>query len=374
MSARETERDALKTRIFALIDACSDGSRHDAERDALLQDLARYQARTITPYARFSAQRRPHPQAQGLDQIPALPTDAFRFARMASHDERDDVRLFVSSGTTQQERSQHPFRDLTTYDRAAYAAARYALFPDCERMQLVVIAPSATELPTSSLSYMLDRFMTWFGEDSSINVWREDALDLHALSQVLTNAEMRNTKLALLGTSFAFVHAMDGLEGVRFELPRGSRIMQTGGFKGRSRELDPEAMRTLLSETFGVEDAFIVAEYGMTELSSQLYETSLRDALLSKPSGSRCLWSPGWLRAVPVDPESLLARAPDDDAPGLLRVDDTANLDSVSCIQTADLSYYLADGIVVTGRAQGAVARGCSLTADELLGSHHAKS
>ena len=372
MDAHANERESLKTRILALIAACADGSRHDAQRDALLQDLARYQARTIPAYARFAAQRKVHAEAAGLDQIPALPTDAFRFTRIASHDERDDVRCFVSSGTTQAERSRHPFRDLTIYDKAAYAAARFALFPDRERMPLVIIAPSEQALPTSSLSYMLARFVEWFGEASSVNVWREDMLDLHALSEVLTNAEMRNTPLAILGTSFAFVHAVDGLEGSRFELPRGSRIMQTGGFKGRSRELDPEAMRSLLSESFGVEDAMIVAEYGMTELSSQLYETTLRAALLGQASGPRRLWIPGWLRAAPVDPETLLTRS--DPQPGLLRVDDAANLDSVSCIQTADVSYYVQDGVVVTGRAQGAIARGCSISADELLGSSHAKS
>ncbi len=371
MIADEAAREALKARIFALIDACADGSQHEAERDALIEDLAQYQRQTIAPYARFSAQRHVHAQASGLDRIAALPSDAFRFARIGSHDEKQDIRCFVSSGTTQQDRSHHAFRDLTVYDRAAYAAARFALFPDRERMPLVVIAPSAEALPTSSLSYMLDRFVSWFGDEGSINVWQEDALDLHALSQVLTNAEMRNTPVALLGTSFAFVHVVDGLEGVRFELPQGSRIMQTGGFKGRSRELDPDAMRALLSESFGVDDAFIVAEYGMTELSSQLYETTLRDAALGEVLRPRRLWIPGWVRAAPVDPDTLCALT--DHQPGLLRVDDAANLDSVSCIQTADVSYRLEDGIVVTGRAQGAVARGCSISADELLGGSHAK-
>ncbi len=366
-----TERALLHSRIVALIDACADGSRHDELRDELLRDLTQYQLRTLPPYARFSHQRRVPATATGLDKIPALPTDAFRFARLASHSPSDDVRCFVSSGTTQQERSQHPFRDLTLYDRAAQVAARYALFPDRERMLLVVLAPPQDALPESSLSYMLSRFMEWFGAEGSVNVWREDALDLHALSEVLVNAEMTNTQVALLGTSFGFVHAVDGLEGSRVELPRGSRIMQTGGFKGRSRELDPIALRALLSESFGVEEAYIVAEYGMTELSSQLYETTLRDAVLKAEVSPRRLWSPGWVRAVPVDPETLLARS--DSQPGLLRVDDPANLDSVSCIQTADLAYREGDGVVVTGRAQGSIARGCSITADELLGRRHGK-
>ncbi len=367
MSARST----LQSRIVALIDACRDGSRRDDERDALLHDLVQYQSNTIAPYARFRAQRRVHPAATGLDAHPALPTDAFRFARMASHPETDDVRCFVSSGTTQDERSRHPFRDLTLYDAAAHAAARYALFPDVERMRLVVIAPDASSLPESSLSYMLTRFVAWFGTPDSVNVWRDGALDLAALSQALVNAEMRGTPVALLGTSFGFVHAVDCLEGTRFELPRNSRIMQTGGFKGRSRELDPASMRALLGDSFGVDDALIVAEYGMTELSSQLYETTLRESVLGQPVGPRRLWIPGWVRAVATDPESSLPCT--DDRPGLLRMDDAANLDSVSCIQTADVARQVADGVVVTGRAEGAIERGCSITADEVLGRARAR-
>jgi len=385
-----TDRALLHARILALIDACADGSRHDELRDELLHDLTQYQLRTIPPYARFHSQRRVPATATGLDKIPAIPTDAFRFARLASHAATDDVRCFVSSGTTQDERSRHPFRDLTLYDRAARVAARYALFPDRERMLLVVLAPPEEALPESSLSYMLSRFMEWFGAPGSINVWRDDALDLHALSEVLVNAEMTGTPVALLGTSFGFVHAVDGLEGSRFQLPRASRIMQTGGFKGRSRELTPSAMRALLSDSFGVPEPYIVAEYGMTELSSQLYETTLRDAVLHNTVRSRHLWIPGWVRAVPVDPESLLPNFPSPSPvrergpggevasgaaiPGLLRVDDPANLDSVSCIQTADLAYTEGDGIVVMGRAPGAIARGCSITADELLGKQHGKS
>lgn len=361
MSARST----LQSRILALIGACRDGARRDDERDALLHDLVRYQTNTIAPYANFCAQRRVDPAATGLDEHPPLPTDAFRFARMASHPEADDVRCFVSSGTAEIERSRHPFRDLTLYDAAAQAAARYALFPDLERMQLVVLAPDASALPESSLSYMLARFVAWFGTPDSVNVWRDGALDLAALSQALVKAEMHGTPVALLGTSFGFVHAVDGLEGTRFELPRESRIMQTGGFKGRSRELDPAAMRALLGDSFGVDDPLIVAEYGMTELSSQLYETTLREAVLGQPVGPRRLWIPGWVRAVPTDPESSLPWT--DGRPGLLRVDDAANLDSISCIQTADVARHVADGVVVTGRAEGAVERGCSITADELL-------
>lgn len=365
MTEAEHERSLLHSRTLALIGALADGSRDDPRRDALIGDIAAHQARHIPAYARFVAQRRLPEHAQGLDRIAAIPTDAFRFARMAAHPESADVRRFQSSGTTQDERSLHAFRDLTLYDLAAEHAARHALFPDLARMQLVIVAPSEQEAPDSSLSYMLARFGGWFAT-STVHVVRAGSVDARLLVSTLRDAERDAKPVALLGTSFGFVHLMDALGDTRFALPARSRIMQTGGFKGRSREIAPDAMRHLLSTTFGLDEAWIVAEYGMTELSSQLYENTLREAALGRPLTPRRLLAPPWVRALPVDPDTLL---PSDAAEGgLLRVDDAANLDSVACIQTADVAQPVGDGLRVVGRAQGAIARGCSITADELLG------
>lgn len=357
MSAR---RDELQASILTLIAACKDGDRHDAQRDALLLALARHQMDAVAPYARYAAQRLAGRTPSSIVDIPALPTDAFRYARIASRPEQDDIRRFRSSGTTRDTRSLHPFTDLTLYDVAAEAAARYALFPDRPRMPLVVLAPGADELPDSSLSYMLDRFASWFGEGPVHRAWPLGRDEIAQLSARLAEAEHTNTPIALLGTSFAFVHAIDALGEARFTLPSGSRIMQTGGFKGRSRELSPDAMRALLMHVFGIDAPSVIAEYGMTELSSQLYETTVR-----APRAPRRLWAPGWVRVSVVHPESLLPLP--EGTLGLVRIDDAANLDSVACIQTADLGVLSEHGLTLHGRAADAVARGCSITADQLL-------
>lgn len=354
--AQTQERAALHGRILALITQLADGGRADDTRDTLLLDLHAYQRKWLAPYARFCSQR--------AHAVPALPTDAFRFARISSRLERDDVRLFRSSGTTQSDRSSHAFADLSLYDAAARAAARHMLFADCERMDLLIFAPPESELPDSSLSYMLARFTEWFGARTDY-VWPIDGAHVVALQARLKEAEESGVPVALLGTSFAFVHAMDALDRARFVLPHGSRIMQTGGFKGRSRELSPAQMSEALSAQFGVAAPFVVAEYGMTELSSQLYETTLRQAVRNEPLTARKLWSPGWTRVTVVHPETLLAQ-PDGEV-GLVRIDDAANLDSVCALQTADLGVLQEGGLLLLGRAQGAVARGCSITADQLL-------
>ncbi len=343
----------LKDRAHALIERLGDGSRDDEARDSLIADLAAFQSDVVRPYERLT-------RARGgtwamASWPPALPTDVFRLARVAVHEESEDIRVFRTSGTTSGARGAHPFRDLSLYDLAAERCARHMLFPDRERMRLVVLAPTAREAPDSSLSYMLARFGDWFGTDIS-HVW---PLDVAALSRALDSVE----PIALLGTSFAFVHLEDSLER-RFDLAPGSRVMQTGGFKGRSRTLEPDAMRAAIAERFGIPESHVVAEYGMTELSSQFYETTLRDAWRGETSPRR-LWTPGWTRVTPVDPETLEAR----EGVGILRIDDIANVDSVVCIQTSDRGVRSTpDGFELLGRTEDAVPRGCSLAVEEALG------
>jgi hypothetical protein len=352
------ERDGFQRRIMEMIGRFEAGHPIDVgERDGLIEELASWQAQRIPEYGRLR-RRGGWP--------PALPTDVFRFRRIAAHPPSEDVRVFLSSGTTSADRSVHAYRDLALYDRAARAAAKEMLFPDLESMDLVMLAPPELQAPDSSLDYMLARFSEWFGSRASW-VWRDGALDLAHLDETLRAAEGSGRPLALLGTSFAFVHAEDGLGKHRFALPEGSRVMQTGGYKGRSREVDPRLLLRAISERYGIDEAFVINEFGATELSSQMYETTLRDRIRGS-AGSRRLWVPPWMRATAVDPESL--EPVDDERVGLLRLDDCANLDSVCCIQTGDLARRFEDGILVLGRAPGAVPRGCSLATDHALGRH----
>lgn len=349
-------RTALKVRIKAQIETLGAGKPVDTRaRDQLIEDLAAWQANRIPEYGRLG-RRGAWP--------PALPTDVFRFRRIAAHPQKEDLRVFRSSGTTSSERSVHAYPDLELYDAAAHAAARHMLFPDVDRTRLVILAPHEDEAPDSSLEYMLARFAEWFGSESTW-VWRRGALDLELLTDRLREAEASATPVAVLGTSFAFVHAEDGLGQRRFKLAPGSRVMQTGGYKGRSREVDPNTLLGAIGARYGVAAPRIINEFGATELSSQMYGTTLREEIDGR-SGPRRLWVPPWIRATPVDPDTL--QPVDADAIGILRIDDTANLDSVCCIQTADLARRLGDGIVVLGRSAGAIPRGCSLAADQALG------
>jgi hypothetical protein len=160
----------------------------------------------------------------------------------------------------------------------------------------------------------------------------------------------------VLATAFGLVAALDALAGEGLQCPRGSTLMITGGFKGRLREVDPEALRDRAARTMGLDPARVIGEYGMTELTSQLYEDSASGVYLE----------PAWLRVVPVDPISLEPVAEGD--VGIAKIIDLGNVDSAVAVQTLDRVRRARGGIELLGRASGAPPRGCSLALESLLG------
>lgn len=360
----EAQRSVLHGRISHLIRRLADGSQDPGSRDALLDEVQVYQRRNVAAYGRLFDQHSPQFSA------PAMPTDVFRYVRVSGHPESQDIALFRTSGTTGGQRGQHALRDLSLYDLAAKTAARYAMFPEAIAPKLIILAPPAAEAPDSSLSYMLQKFVAWFGGGQGEFVVSQNQVNVEKLTRLLRECEADGQPVALLGTSFAFVFADEALKEARFGLPPGSRIMQTGGFKGRTKTLSSREMYRVLIRRFGVPQGQITQEYGMTELSSQMYGAGLRHILLGDAKEAertaRAFWVPGWVRVTPVSPETLRPVAPGET--GILRIDDLANLDSVSAIQTSDRARVTNSGLELLGRAPGAVPRGCSLAIEEALG------
>jgi hypothetical protein len=165
-----------------------------------------------------------------------------------------------------------------------------------------------------------------------------------------------------LGTAFSFVHLLDFLEerNLRIQLPAGSCVLETGGYKGRSRTLSKPDLHALITERLGVPPSHILCEYGMSELSSQAYDRVL-EVSGTAARGSRVFHFPPWSRARVVSPET--GREVADGETGLLRVFDLANVFSVMAIQTEDLGIRRGKGFELVGRAERAEPRGCSLMA-----------
>ena len=139
-------------------------------------------------------------------------------------------------------------------------------------------------------------------------------------------------------------------------------VMQTGGYKGKTREIPAEQLRREVARAFGIPEQAIASEYGMTELSSQFWETTARD-----PNARHGVFAePPWARVVPVDPTTLAPVA--DGAIGVARVEDLCNVDSAFAILARDRVRRVRGGFELLGRDPGASPRGCSIAIDEMLG------
>jgi acyl-protein synthetase LuxE len=206
--------------------------------------------------------------------------------------------------------------------------------------------------------------------------WR---VDPEAAIRKLEDSGRSGQPICLLGTAFSFVHLLEYLaeRKTRFDLPPGSRVMETGGYKGRSRSLAKEELHSQIAEGLGVLPSHIVSEYGMSELSSQAYDRCVPASFAQmdkssdarpdpgrravSPGASRPFQFPPWARVRVVSPET--GQEVSEGELGLVRVFDLANVFSVLAIQTEDLGVRRGKVFELIGRAVLAEARGCSLTA-----------
>jgi hypothetical protein len=361
---RNDLKDRLLTRIASGVGAPLD----DAGFDGLARAVFAHQYACNTPYRLFCERRGVSPETVAhWTEVPAVPTDAFKAAALVCGEPGDAQAVFRTSGTTQggERRGTHYLPDLSLYDAALRAGFSAHLLPDGARPRLVSLVPHPRERPDSSLSHMVGEVAGdlaapgggWF-------VSPDGGIDGERLAAALREAEDAGEPVCIAGTAFAFVHWLDALaaEGTRFHLPPGSRVMDTGGFKGRSREVTRQELYGEIESRLGIASAWCVNEYGMTEMSSQFYDGRAGSA---PAPAERLHAGPPWVRTQAADPETL--RPLPHGEVGVLRHWDLANLNSVMAIQTADLGVAAPGGFRVIGRARGAEARGCSLAMDDLL-------
>jgi hypothetical protein len=267
--------------------------------------------------------------------IPAVPVALFKDLPVGTVDPRDAAVVFRTSGTTGGGRGEHRLRSSALYDAGSIGWARRALPVFPRRVVALLEDPARTS--DSSLSHM----MALFAAEASWHV-RDGVLDVDRL-----RASIPGSPAFLATTAFAAAEALDA---DLPPLPPGSLVMVTGGFKGRSVRLDDASLYAAIRERWRPDH--LVTEYGMTELSSQLWGAP-GDAFAPPP----------YLRAVAVAPDG--APLPEGSR-GQLRFYDLCNLDGTVGVETMDEGIVHADGRVsLIGRLQDAPARGCSLTVEE---------
>jgi len=303
-------------------------------------------------------------------EIPAVPTAAFKELPIFCGDPAEAEAVFRTSGTTRgdAERGRHHVKELGLYAASALPNARRHLLAGLdEPPALVSLVPHPEGAPESSLS----RMAGLIGERLCASVhWCADpdtGLDAPALETALEATVRDGCPVLLFGTAFAFVHWLDHLEAGRgeFRLPAGSRVMETGGFKGRFREVPRAELYEGIARITEVSVGRIVSEYGMTELLSQFYEPVLLESSGAADLPARRHVGPPWMRTRVLDPVTL--EPVPDGTEGILAHHDLANLGSVCAVLTEDRGVRVRDGFRLRGRTPGAEPRGCSLTMEEFL-------
>ena len=314
------------------------------------------------PYRAFCKARRASPETvTSVDQIPAMVTSGFKELTVSVLPENLRTTVFYSSGTTRDtpSRHYHSAESLAVYEQSLLRWFEPHLLSDKPRANFLVLAPHRSAAPHSSLAHMFEAVTSQYAESSTFAAalasdgsWM---LEHEKILNTVSAYAKTNLPIVLCGTAFSFVHLCDYLEeqGRALTFPNGSRVFETGGYKGRSRFVSKTNLHRLITERLSIPPTHIVSEYGMSELSSQAYDRTFGG------SKDRVFYFPPWARASVVSPET--GEQVLDGETGLVRVVDLANIGSVLAVQTEDLARRRGSGFELMGRAVAAAPRGCSL-------------
>jgi phenylacetate-coenzyme A ligase PaaK-like adenylate-forming protein len=311
-------------------------NRESFEQMAL--EIFRFQAGNNPVYKAFTLALKIDPSSvASISDIPFLPVRFFK-----THEVRSGsfsaAAIFESSGTSGTVNSRHYVRDLALYEES-FIRGFELFYGPVKDLCILGLLPSYLERNNSSLVYMVDKLIRLSAHPQS--GFYLDEFD--KLDKTLEELEKAGQKTILIGVTFALLDFAE-------KHPRSlqhTTIMETGGMKGRKKEMIREEVHAILKNAFGLHS--IHSEYGMTELLSQAYS-----------KGEGIFFCPPWMRILVRDEEDpFLVRS---QGPGTINVIDLANIYSCSFIATDDAGKLNADGsFEVLGRVDGSDLRGCSL-------------
>jgi len=340
-----------------------DAPAGDAEFNALALAVFAYQYDALPAYHEFCQRRGALPsRLRHWTEIPAVPAQAFKDVRLWCDDDgvTPPAAVFRTSGTTAEGRFGEHYMSasgLAHYDASLVPTFRAYVLPELgagarSELALAALGPSPADAPHSSLWHMVEvAGRALFTAPARWFMDGDGGLDADGLKGALEDAARTGRGVCLFTTDLALARFVAALEarGARVALPAGSRVVRTGGAKGRRTALDPAALVARVQATLGVPATCCVSEYGMTELASQFYDDALARGV-DAAVDARLFAGPPWLRATVVDVRTLEPLGPGQ--PGLLRFCDLANVGSALVVQTEDFGVLASDDALAgTGRA-----------------------
>lgn len=325
-------RDDLRSRVFNI--------NSHAQFLTAAMELFDYQYNNNIIYRSFLDSLGRNPQTvKTIYEIPFLPVEFFRNQKVVSGELPVEM-IFRSSGTSGFTPGSHYVNDLTLYEES-FLKTFTLFYGDPGDYLFLALLPSYTEREGSSLVYMADKLIKNSRHKSS-GFYRDNTQKLLAS---ISSAKKEKQKILLLGVSYAL---LDLAEKYSPDLS-GVIVMETGGMKGRRKELTREELHIILKEKFNLQA--IHSEYGMTELMSQAYS-----------QGGGIFYTPPWMKIMIRDPHDPLSVYAEPGKTGGICIIDLANINSCSFVATGDLGKLRHDeGFEVLGRFDSSDIRGCNL-------------
>ncbi len=321
----------LKSRIFRI--------ENNTEFKNIALEIFRYQARNTPPYSEYIQLTGCDPDnINDLDKIPFLPVSIFKSREVIAGNNPIE-KVFTSSSTTGMIPAKHYVTDLDIYQESFRSAFRLFL-GDPSEYTILALLPSYLERDGSSLVYMTDILIKDSGKAES-GFYLYNFSDLY---ETLCKLKAKKSRTILLGVSFAL---LDFAGSFALDFPE-LIIVETGGMKGRGKEISRDELHSAIKREFGVENVW--SEYGMAELMSQAWS-----------NGNGLFKTPPWMDIQIRDLSNPFKRVRDG-IKGGINIIDLANINSCSFIETEDLGMKEAGNTFsVLGRIQNSELRGCNI-------------
>ncbi len=312
---------------------------NDIDFETLTFQIFKHQFENNPTYRSFCDLLYKHPSdIKHLKDIPFLPIEFFKSHEIVSNN-NPIQETFTSSGTTGSITSKHHVTDILIYEKS-YRKGFEHFYGNIEEYVILALLPNYLERKGSSLVYMANDLIKRSKQAESGFYLH----DIKRLAEKLIKLDQEGKKVLLIGVSFAL---LDLIDATQFKL-KNTIIMETGGMKGRRKEMIRTELHQQLCEGFGVTE--IHSEYGMTELLSQGYS-----------KGNGIFETPPWMKLFTRDPEDALTIQPNGKSGGI-NVIDLANINSCSFIATQDLGKVHTDQTFeILGRFDHSDIRGCNL-------------
>ncbi|MDJ0626201.1 MAG: hypothetical protein QNJ31_07545 [Candidatus Caenarcaniphilales bacterium] len=365
--------ESLFHKIFQAIQLAEELS--DSEFNDLAIQLFKHQLENNQSYKKISSSRGVN-SVKHWTEIPLITTNSFKIHKHFCFKEPQIIKTFFSSGTSTGEQSKHYLsnRELELYELSLWKSFGKAfnlkenyVEDDCN-LAYLVLTENQEDKPDSSLIHMFETIRKRLNVDKHCFFYKNDRLQIERLVDSLKQAEIQQKKVLLVGTAFSFVHFLDGFNG-EFHLPSNSILMETGGYKGKSREIPKGELYKILSKKLGIDPNNIIGQYGMSEIGTQFYDNvNPANSLLNNVSrssfhfdlNSRVKMIPSWSRIRILDPNNLSQEVANDER-GLIAIYDLCNIDSCSFILTGDIGIKKENSFEIIGRSNELSPKGCSL-------------